>query len=286
MTSPGPIDLARLLRGAITAAYDRDGSTTPTSVGRLVGVSKSTMSRYVSPDPGKAKAAKPDLVRRIMRAVEADDEAFDDAVRLAEDLVAPRVVLLRPGSGTLQTRFHRLDQQAEHVCTFTTTLPPGLLQTEEYMRAIFVSAGQSPARVEANIAGRLARQVALDDPGRRYTQICTVGGLLWHAVSAEVMVGQMEAIARRARQDAGGRIRVGIVDRTQPSGIFPLTGFDLYDEREVVVGTLAGTAFIEWPQDVQRYVTQFEQLGAMAVWGAAAAAVVERIGAEYRAMIP
>lgn len=59
-------------------------------------------------------------------------------------------------------------------------------------------------------------------------------------------------------------------------------GFDLYDERAVIVGTLTGTGYLTTPADVADYVKLFGQLAELAVFGDEARAAVGRIAEDYR----
>lgn len=67
--------------------------------------------------------------------------------------------------------FVRLEEQATAIQSFETRLIPGLLQTEEYARAVL--AGARPDKIEELVAARLNRQRVLtrDDPPRLWAII-------------------------------------------------------------------------------------------------------------------
>lgn len=52
--------------------------------------------------------------------------------------------------------------------------------------------------------------------------------------------------------------------------VFPLHGWDLYDQRAVIYGTADATAVLTEPRDVARYVTLTAAVEEIAVWGDAA----------------
>jgi hypothetical protein len=65
-------------------------------------------------------------------------------------------------------------------------------------------------------------------------------------------------------------VRIGVIPARRPITVFPLHGFDLYDERAVIVGTLATTAIITEPADVRLHVDMLETLTQAADFGDAA----------------
>lgn len=277
MSTPGAGELGRLLKRMVD-----DAGLSAAEVGRRVGRSEAAMSRYLH---GKGQGPpKPDLVRAIAAACQASTELVDEALRLAEDLVHPRVVLLRPGSATSQQRFREAEAETDRVLNFAGLLVPGLLQTSAYARAVFESAGQEPEMVEANVRDRLGRQERLDDPAHRFVEVMTEGALRWHIVGPAAMAEQCDVIAARARADTAGRVRVGIIPWTRPVDVFPMTNFTVYDEGVAVVGTDFGTAFMTHPRDIATYRGQHARLCELAVWDEQAANEIDRIGGEYRSL--
>ena len=203
--------------------------------------------------------------------------------RLAEDLVNPRVVVLRPGSLTSQRRWSDAEAETAVVRDFAGLIVPGLLQTPAYARAVFEAGGQNAEAVETNVADRMERQARLDDPEHRFVEVMTEGALRWHIIGPEVMAEQCAVIAARAARD-DDRVRVGIIPWTRAGRVFPMTNFTVYDDRVAIVGTDFGTAYISHPRDIAKYGRQHDALSALAVFGADAAREVERIGREYRGL--
>src|SRR5690606_27919678 len=119
---------------------------------------------------------------------------------------------------------------------------------------------------------------------RQYVQIMTEGALR-RAGSPQMMAEQVEDLARWARRDTSGRVRVGIVPWHVEMDFFPRTNFDLYDEdRAVIIGTDFGVAFLDRPADVGTYVQQMRRLTDLAAFGEAAAVEFDRIAASYRSL--
>lgn len=280
MSTPGRDDLTAALRGLVDSL-----KLSAAEVSRRTGMSEATVGRYI----GSIQTSSLPKLSQVRKMVDALGMAHTpegrEAVQLAEDLNAAnaRVVLLRSGSATSQRRFQEIESGYTHIATFGALIVPGLLQTEAYMRVVFAAGGQSPEVVDRNVAGRLARQERLNDPGCRFTLLVAEGALRWQAESVTVMADQMDRLAEVAGRDTGGRVRVGVIPWTAAVDLFPRSSFDLYDdERAVIVGTDFGTAYLDKPRDVEVYVRQFRRLSELALFGDDARRVFERVAQEYR----
>lgn len=278
MTTPGRRDLADTLAQLIKQA-----GLSNAEVARRAGVEPSTVGRWLR---GKV-AVSPQQVQKVIDATgSAGTELARDALHLAEVVRAGsayRVVILRSGTLLSQQRYAEYEAEARHIATFTLAMVPGNLQTEAYARAVFAAGGQTGQRLEENVRARTkVRQDMLANSDRQYIQIMTEGALR-RAASPQVMAEQVEHLARWARRDTGGRVRVGIVPWHVEMDFFPRTNFDLYDEHKaVIIGTDFGVAFLDRPADVEKYVLQLRRLTELAVFGEAAAVEFDRIAAGYR----
>lgn len=277
MTTPSRDELSRTLRDLRTASglTIREVAARIEHAGTAV-VSHSTVSRlergsYV-PTPEQADA--------IAQAVGARPAVRRRVVALAKDLrerTASRQVLLRAGAGTAQREFGRIEAAAGHVQSFSPVMVLGLLQTADYAHAVFSSAVPA-GQVEDAVTARLARQRMLTSAGPpTFTQVMAEGALRWCAGSAAVMARQCDHIAEMASQ-----VRVGIIPWTREVDVYPMTGFDLYDERAVIVGTITGTAFLRAASDVAEYTRLFRRIEELAVFGDEAREIVAAMAEQYR----
>lgn len=271
-------ELSRTLRSLRVAA-----GMTATQVAERTGFSQAKISRF---ETGKF-VPSPEAAEAYARAVGASAADRRHVVALASDVretAESRLVLLRAGSGgarRMQERILRIERQSAHIGTFSNTLIPGLLQTEEYARMVFASADISPQDVDGGVAGRTQRQIqAMRAGGRRYTQIVTHGALTWQAGSPALMARQCDHLADAAV--VGDHFRVGVIPMSQPVAQFPLESFDTYDDRAVLMGTFTATAFMTKPSDVTAYLRLFSEMEGLAVFGGDAAAVFRGIAAQYR----
>ncbi len=276
-TSHGQDELSRTLH----RLRDESGMTT-TEVARRAGMSRSTVSRlerglYV-PTPEQAEA--------MARAVGATAVQRRRLVELATDVrarTAPRQVLIRGGGASAQQKFGAIERASGHVQSFSPVMVVGLLQTPAYARVVFADA--LPAdQVDAAVRARQDRQAVLDDAkGPALTQVMTEAALRWCAGSAAVMAEQCDHLAGRAASCRDG-VRIGVVPWRREAGVFPMSGFDVYDRRAAIVGTVTGTAFLTARGDVDTYADLFGELAELAVFGADAARVFRRLGDEYRSL--
>lgn len=95
-----------------------------------------------------------------------------------------------------------VEQEATALWTFEPLLVPGLLQTEEYARAVLSFVGDGSA-VAPQVSARMARQAVLtrqDPPPPEFVAVIDEGALCRPVGGPLVMAGQLAALATAARQ--------------------------------------------------------------------------------------
>lgn len=204
-------------------------------------------------------------------------------LRAAEDMRAAakpsRVVMQRGDAHKLQQRISRIEADSAEVSVYQPALVPGLLQTPDYMRAVFSDGGDITGKdLERSIEERISRTAVLES-GKRFTFVMAEGALRWQAVSPEVMAAQLGHLAVLA-----ARIQIGVIPWTRPVRVFTTHGFSLYDRRAVILGTRTRTSFIIDPLDVADYVKLFDQLTSAATFGADAQAIISALADGYRTL--
>ncbi|MBA2323108.1 MAG: helix-turn-helix domain-containing protein [Pseudonocardiales bacterium] len=277
-TQVGHDELSRTL-----AKLRDDAHLSGAAAARLAGdgFSQSKISRWESgrlvPSPedvGQYAAAlgTPTTVRQRLVTLARDAHASHKAAAPA------RIALTRtPG---YQARVGRIEADSEHVATFHPVVIPGLLQTTAYMRAIFETMTDNRELIESTIIARHERQQPLNDETHRFTMVIHAGTLAWCVSSPTVMLEQLEHLAHISRRS---NVRVGVVPWGAPATALPQSGFDIYDERLVIVGQLAGAAHITDPRDIRAYLELMRQLEDMAVFNSQARAEMGTIADVYRA---
>ncbi len=254
-TSETGDELSRSLRELRRAA-----SLSSVAAAAAAGIGQAALSRY---ENGKFVPTRARL-DALLAIYQAPTEVGDRLRAMVDDLRAEnrRVVVHRKNAPAFQRRIRDIEASSEHVTTFQPAVIPGILQTEAYMRVL--TGGVDRHVADGVIAARLERQRLLGRPGHRWTQILTAGALLWCAGSAATMVEQIDRIIEVSRLDG---VRIGVIPARRPITVFPLHGFDLYDERAVIVGTLATTAIITEPADVRLHIDMLESLTHAADFG-------------------
>ncbi|MGH3821444.1 MAG: helix-turn-helix domain-containing protein [Pseudonocardiaceae bacterium] len=270
-------EIAKLLR----KIRDDAGVTSGIEAGRLAGFSQAKVSRM---EAGRF-VPSPEDAERYARALGASAAIRRQLVAMARDLheqhraATPARVSVSRSAATHEQRVRRNEARSTHLSVFHPLVIPGLLQTEEYVRAVFTSGSLSQPEVDARVAARLARAEILQEPGRLFTFVLTTGALGWRVGSPEVMIRQVEHIAEMSRRP---HVRVGVIPWGVEANVFPPCGFDLYDEHTAVVGVIGGSAYYNDPADVARYVVMLAALEHLAVFGDEARAELRHIADKYR----
>ncbi len=235
-------ELSRTLRDLRAAA-----EMTSTAAAHAAGIGQAALSRY---ETGRF-VPTPERLDALLDAYDATADIRARLHQIVTDVRVEnrRVVVHRRNAPAFQRRIRDIEAASAHVTTFQPTMVPGILQTPAYMRVL--TSAVDPTIANGLIAARIERQQLLGTPGHRFTQIITAGALLWCAGSSATMIEQIDHIIAVSRLDG---VRVGVIPAHRPMTVFPMHGFDLYDERAVIVGTLATTAILTDPDDVARHI--------------------------------
>lgn len=161
-------------------------------------------------EQGKSLPTIP-VVRSWLEACGADAETTARVLGLAYE-VRGRVhgwsELLGPGTDTQESAAD-IEESATLVRVAQPTLVPGLLQTPEYARAVF-GIGRI-ADVEKAVAGRVARQARLHEPGRRFVFLIGWQALRWPIGGEDVAAAQRDRVVSLSRL---AQVEVAVVPDT------------------------------------------------------------------------
>lgn len=162
---------------------------------------------------------------------------------------------------------------------FESACVPGLLQTPEYARHMFLRLNEvfhNPGTIDDGVRARMRRQQILYDPGRTFHFLIWEAALHVPLCPPEVMAGQLDRLVGAVGLNA---IRVGIVPLGGPISIAPSHGFWVYDERLVKVETIAAELRITEQSEVGIYLDVWRRLEQAAVHGPAAHRLLARVRA-------
>ncbi|MEE4546788.1 helix-turn-helix transcriptional regulator [Streptomyces sp. V4-01] len=184
----------------------------------------------------------------------------------------------RRGLRELQDSYGRLFRETALFRVYSSSLVPGLLQTEGYAGAILrLSAefqGLPTDDSGAAAQARVDRSRIIYEAGRRFLLVVEEG-VLYHQMGTEdAMAAQLGFLLTAGALPA---VSLGIIPKdTAERSQWPRETFHIYDDRLVSVELVTARVRITQTNEVGRYVRAFEQLRKMAVYGADARALIVR----------
>lgn len=185
------------------------------------------------------------------------------------------------------TDYIGFESEATTLRFFEPVMIHGLLQTEEYARAVVREAALrefTDDEVDARVEVRMTRQRILDgDKPPRVWVVLGEAALRQRVGGPEVMRRQLLRLAGRADRP---RVRLQVLPfrvGAYPgmTGPFTVLGFPGPSDADIVyLEGAVGDLYLEEPQEIQRYSLMHEHLRAMALGPDESAALIARIAAE------
>lgn len=200
------------------------------------------------------------------------------AARAAATEVTAWRLIRRLGYSRKQQQVQAIESQTTLLRLFQPSLIPGLLQTPEYVRAVFARKNLAEAQLERAIGARLARQSVLHSEGKTFRFIITEPVLRWRIVPPLVMVGQLDRLISVSRLPG---VDIRIVALSVPQTDFSGHSFSIKDDRTVTIETVHAETVVTDPRDIALYVSKFEGFSGVAVAGDDMRALIEAIRDEY-----
>ncbi|MEE4541022.1 helix-turn-helix transcriptional regulator [Streptomyces sp. V4-01] len=197
--------------------------------------------------------------------------------RTAESLYVDWQRRVRSGLRQLQESYVDLYRATTLFRIYSPTLVPGLLQTEGYARALLSANARlldiPDDSAEAALA-RLRRSQIIYEPRRRFVLLIEEGALHYQLGDHDAMAAQLGHLLTAGALPA---VSLGIIpSSTSERVIWPQEVFHIYDDTLVSVELLSARVKVTQPSEIALYVSAFEQLRSMAVYGADARALVVR----------
>ncbi|MGW5349415.1 DUF5753 domain-containing protein [Streptomyces sp. NPDC004031] len=191
---------------------------------------------------------------------------------------------LRDGLRQLQTGSTKLFRDTTSFQVYSSSLVPGLLQTEGYAAAILRTVARFRRLPvddsEAAARARVERSHIIHEPGRRFTLLIEEGVLHHQMGAADVMAEQLRFLLTA---DDVPAVSLGIIPKTVRDRIqWPRETFHVYDDRLVSIELISAQVQITQPSEIGLYVAAFQELGQMAVYGAEAQALIVRAIGDLR----
>ncbi|MGY5129261.1 DUF5753 domain-containing protein [Streptomyces nigrescens] len=180
------------------------------------------------------------------------------------------------GLKPLQNSLVQLFQQTRLFRIYSSTLMPGLLQTEGYAAAVLRTVAEFeelPFDDSAEAArARVERSRVIHDPERRFVLLVEEAVLYHQLGDAEIMAAQLDYLLTT---DALQSVSLGIIPMaTRERAQLPHETFHVYDETLASVELVSAEVNITQASEIARYLKAFEQLRSMAVYGAEARGLI------------
>ncbi|NUK70463.1 helix-turn-helix transcriptional regulator [Streptomyces lunaelactis] len=182
---------------------------------------------------------------------------------------------VRSGLKQLQDRRVQFFQETQLFRVYSSTLVPGLLQTEGYAAALLSTIAEFreiPNDGAEAAAARVQRSRVIHEPGHRFVLLVEEAALYYRLGEADAMAAQLGYLLTAGALPS---VSLGVIPMTTPERKhWPHETFHVYDDRLVSVELLSARVRITQPSEVSLYLKAFEELRTMAVYGQAARALV------------
>ena len=282
MASPSPT-VRRKRLGIELRRLREQASLTCEEVGERLECSGTRISRIETGRMG----IKPGDVRELLEVYGVAGTEADSLVQLARE--ARRKGWWHTYGQVLPTWFEAyvgLEGEAVRLRDFQPLVIPGLLQTEDYARAVLRAAPNagSAEDIDRQVALRMERQAILGQASPPDLWVVLGEGVLRVNVGgASIMRAQLRRLTDVAERSG---VTLQVLPFTTGAYVHPISPFtvldfsDIADPTVVYLEHLTGSLFLEHPDEVRRYTVVFDHLRAEALGTGPSIDLIGRLTAE------
>ncbi|MEU5151798.1 helix-turn-helix domain-containing protein [Streptomyces goshikiensis] len=216
------------------------------------------------------------------KSIPSDDDLHVYATLCGVPEQFPDLIAAMHGIEEMYVEWHTMQQngmkraQQAHVPLYARTnhfriyepgVIPGLLQTPEYARAIMrrISAfRQLPDDVDAAVEVRMGRQRYLRDAHRHFGIVLEETALHSRFGDDDVMGAQLGHLLQLASLP---NVSLGIVPMDADRLMWPLEGFWIFDEEQVIIELATAQVTVKQPSEIKIYARMFAELVGISVNG-------------------
>ncbi|MFD8922355.1 helix-turn-helix domain-containing protein [Streptomyces sp. NPDC059569] len=250
----------------------RDAGLTGLDLAERCGWSRSKSSRIMN---AKTPPSADDI-RAWCQACGAEDQTEDliASLRTAEGMWVNWRRMERAGLKQAQEARLPLYQRTRRFRSYSSWLVPGMIQTRPYTTAALQAIQRRRGLVDDvadAVAARMERQRVLYEGDRRFAFLVEESVLRAGIGGAEVMSGQLGHLISIASLP---NVSLGVVPMRPDRERWPAEGFWIYDTAQVNIELVSGYLTITQPSEVAMYAETFAELAVLAVYGAAARALI------------
>ncbi|QEV18650.1 helix-turn-helix domain-containing protein [Streptomyces alboniger] len=216
-------------------------------------------------------------IRRWCAAVHAESQAHDLVVQSinAESMYRQWRDQVRSGLRYIQESRSRFFRETGNFRMYSSSLVPGLLQTEGYALAVLGLAAEIhhlPVDDSAEAARvRLERSRIIHEQGHRFVVVVEESVLYCQIVGPDAMAAQLGYLLTVGAMPA---VSLGVIPMSARRSHWPEETFHVYDDRLVSVELVSAEVNVTQPGEVAQYLETFERLRRMAVYGAEARSLI------------
>ena len=260
----GSVTARRMMLGSRLRRLREERGISRAEAGYTIRASESKMSRL---ELGKVSFKERDVADLLMFYGVTDPEERASVLGLLRE--ANRPAWWREYEDVLPDWFQDyigLEQAAERIRTYETHFVPGLLQTDDYSRAVIASGLPTPARADVDRAVALRatrKQILARDRAPLVWAIVDEAALRRPVGSEDVRRDQLEHLLKLS-DNPHVKLQVLPVDRSvhaAGSGAFTMLRFSERDLPDVVyVEHLLGALYIDRTDHVSRYTEVMDRL--------------------------
>ncbi|MFD5568644.1 helix-turn-helix domain-containing protein [Streptomyces cadmiisoli] len=275
MQSPYPstaLDAARRAIAEQLREIRRDAGLSGREIAARAGWQPSKVSRLQS----ATTPPSDDDIRAWCTACGAEDRISDllAANRTADSMYLEWRRVQRTGLRRLQESRIPLYEQTRQFRVYSSTVVPGFLQTYEYAAALLANIARvhgTPDDAADAASARVERSHIIREGNHRFG-ILVEESVLRHVVGdAATMAGQLGYLLSVMALPS---VSVGIVPAGRPREMWTLETFTVFDEGRVHVELLTAAITVTGPGEVAQYAHAFEEMAALAVYGARARSLI------------
>jgi transcriptional regulator with XRE-family HTH domain len=244
--------------GAQLRQFRESAGLTIEQVAEHMGCSASKISRLETGLIGSS----PHDVRQILTLLRVDEATFGELLEVAEQ--TRQRGWWHRASSVLTSEYVAFEQAASQIRSYEAQCVPGLLQTENYARALLANVDATPEQIERRLRVRMRRASLLtqDDPVRLWSVI-DEAALLRPVGGARVMRQQLEHLVAVSAVDNVTLqvlpLRVGA--HAGMDGSFAVLKFAHDSDPDTVyVAVATGGVFQEKEDEIGRYTWIFDEL--------------------------
>ncbi|MFG3104383.1 helix-turn-helix domain-containing protein [Streptomyces sp. NPDC048182] len=183
---------------------------------------------------------------------------------------------LAAGHRPVQDTWNLAVARARTIHVFEESVVPGMLQTADYARAIFLRYADlygTTRDTEAAVRSRMERQSWLYQGGRRLHTLVWEAALHALVCPPAVLVAQLDRLAGTIGMDT---VELGVIPFGASLRVPAANGFWILDEQLVIAEDWHAELWLEDTETVASYLRVWETLRHSAVYGAEAQSVIGR----------